>query len=456
MKTTARRALALLAISLVVLCPPLHAGESLQVDWVPHLDEAMKRAQIRNVPILVAVCNDVPDVVGDSRITTVSGAWSCYRSPGVVEASRTLVCVLASLDTHGSGDGSGGTKGKAVCPRFGKVCCEDHQNTADVIRTRYLKNADLESSWLLILTPEGKVLDRWPHARNADALTRAMKSAHILYRDTATDAIIRALKIGKQDAKASAFCSALKFLSVGDDIGRLEKAVSKYLKRLRRDRERRAAWSAIEKDGSEGALALLLPALGEKSPHLRKEALEVYVHAEAFASFLSPLCRRVQKERSEPVLLALVKALDAYASKFTGAVPALNRLVVHGSRSVQVAATLAAAWPGNHAIYRELLARARGAGNPAVRSAAILGLAQMNAGKALPALKSIRRKTGRKSSLTGVLDLAIAKLEGDDSVNRAFEDERDRLRREVDPTDNSDVDLRRDRTERRWRAQNGL
>lgn len=454
MKTTApraRRTIPLLVLALAVICPSFHAGELLQIDWVPNLDEAMKQALLRNVPILVAVCNDVPGVDSDGRVTTPSEAWSCYRSPGVVEASRNLVCLLASLDTHGFGE----TTGKAVCPVFGKVCCEDHRNAAEVIRTRYLGHADLESSWLLILTPDGKVLDRWPHARGADALALAMKSARVLYQDAATDAIIRSLKTGKQDAKAAAFSSALKFLSADGDPGRLEKAVSKHLKRLRRDRDRRAAWSAIEQDGSEGALALLLPALAEKSPRLRKEALEVYIHGEAYASFLSPLCRRVYKEKSESVLLALVGVLEVYASKFPGAVPALNRLVVHGSRPVQVAATLAAAWPGNHAIYNALLARARGAGNPAVRSSAILGLAQMNAGKARAALKNIRRKMGRKSSLARVLDLAIARLEGDDSENRAFHDERDRLRRGVDPAGNSDDDLRRDRTERRSRAQNG-
>jgi len=222
------------------------------------------------------------------------------------------------------------------------------------------------------------------------------------------------------------------------------------LKSLKRNSSvRRTAWDAIEKNGSEEALSLLLPALQEKSPGIRREALAIFASTESYPSFLDDLAARVRKEKSEQVLVALVKALEIYSAKFNAAVDPLNRLVVSRNKNIQILATLAAAWPGNTTIFAELLKRAKGSANPAVRSAAIVGLARMDAKKALPVLKRIRRKKGSKSSLSRVLDLAIARLEGDDSVSKDLDCERDRLKSEAGSGDDRENEAWRNRTERR-------
>jgi len=224
--------------------------------------------------------------------------------------------------------------------------------------------------------------------------------------------VIKAMKSKTDKVSAGAFKKALALLSTEHkDSRQLQAAAARYLKTRKGFLGKVDAVMAVGKDGSENALALLVPYLKHKDSRLRQHVLEAYARSKPCKAFLGPLEQRAKAEKSAGPLRYLVKALAAYGEAYEEAFVSLNRLATHKQPVIRVMATLQAARPANKALIRPLVTAAEREKNLLVRSAAILGLGRMNAKEALPALKAVRKQEEKNEGLVSILDATIAILE---------------------------------------------
>jgi len=224
--------------------------------------------------------------------------------------------------------------------------------------------------------------------------------------------VIKAMKSKDEKASARAFKQALTLLSTEHrDARKLQAAAVRYLKTRKGFIGKADAVVAVGKNGSENALALLVPYLKHKDERLRRYVLEAFARAKPCKAFLGPLEQRAKAEKALTPLRYLVETLAVYGKAYEEAYRPLNRLVSHKQPVIRVMATLRAARPANKALAGTLITCAEREKNLMVRSAAILGLGRMNAKDALPALKAIRAKEAENQDLVGVLDATIDILE---------------------------------------------
>jgi len=424
------------------LTTPLNADDKACIAWVGDFDEALKRAAARNVPIFLAVIQDSKNNEKNQTRETQTGSVDCYHESNVVQASRKFVCMVACPTPHSD-------HSKNPCPRFEGMSCENHILIFSRIRDRLPEGAELDSPQHLILSSECEILERSRALASAESLAKILKSSWKAYQTEKTTALVKDLRSRSPGKRTMAFHDALALLTADMNNKVLSSAVSKYLKRLKKRVDRLTAWQSIKRTDSEGALSLLLPYLADRSPRVREDALEIFAQTRPVESFVSSFAKRVRKEKTELHLQYLVTILNRYSSRYPDALDHLNKLVVHRNNSIRVLATCAAARPGNQAITRELLKRAVGEGHSQVRIAAILGLGLMEAKETLPVLQTIRKKKGRRSSLSHALDLAIAKLAGEVNAGEELKREVERLQRVSGskslPDSNRRNDQRRDR-----------
>jgi len=405
----------LILIAILVVGLPLAAQESRQIHWMPTLEAALAEAKKRNAPVFLAInfdCRERERANANLQMATV-----VYHNQDVVKMSRNFVSVVAGTHARPLDVADDNQE----CRRFGRITyAQLMQLTKDVHQRFFPGDAEIVAPQHLIISPDGKVIDRYFLSRKPKELVELMKQSLARFRGEAPAAsiddnaasIVRALKSKDDAERAAAFRKALALLTAKKDNKAVNDAAEHYLKKLKEYTEVREAMEAISAAGTEGPLSLLLPYLEHKTTRLRRAVLDAYARAKPFEAFIKPFDKRVKREKVDGPLLALVNVLDKYADVFKDALPSLNKLVSHKQAAVKVMASFASARPGNKPVYKQFLSRTKKEANLQVRTAAILCLAKMKDKKALPTLYKVRKKETKNPTLIRALDTAIASLGG--------------------------------------------
>jgi len=403
-------------------------ARSKGINWVPSLERARKQAAKRESPILVAIHQSFDDAKEPEKHEAQKRMMATYRDPAVVKACKPFVCVIVSLGWKAVE----GADPKAA--RFGRVTAKHNEALERELREAYFKSdRDVVAPQHLLLHPDGRLIDRYLLARSPREFVRLLKNSRDRFRgkapvDVATAdprAVIRSLKDGDKAQQEQAFRQAIAILGVDKNHKAVRGAVEQYLRSLKGGAFAKKPLQVIDQAGTEGAILLLLPYLKHRNANVRRKSLAVLDGAEPYTSMLKPLAQRTRTELEEKPLRSLVGALDAYADEFDEALAQLNKLVSHKFERTRVLATFAAARPENKAIYAKLLSRARAEKRVQVRVAAILGLALMEARKALPTLQSLREKSPKENEVVSALNTAITILGGEITVQSERQLERD-------------------------------
>jgi len=424
----------------MMLACPVAADDSRQINWIGSFEAALAEAGKRKAPILLAINHEY-----DSRTrkekhdANKQMARVCYRTPEVVDLSRKFVCLIAG-DHRQPMDVMEETE---VCATFGKISYRELRAVTASIRKKYFDGRKhIVAPQHLVLDSSGRKIDQYFLDRKPEEFVRILKESLARFHGEApireatvdTRAVVKALQSENGDKQKAGFKKALELLSADRNNRKVQEAAARYLRNRKGYREMLEPLNTITAAGSEGALSLLVPYLKHSNSRMRRGVLEVFARSTPYKNFLKPLNSRVKSEKSEDPLRSLVKALDRYAGEFEEAFTPLNRLASHRLVSIKVPAILAAARPGNKAVFRKLLTRTRREPDLLVRTAAILGLGTMRAKEALPVLEKVQKKEKENQALVRALDIAIAMLgEDPDNVNtaEAFDHEIERVKREA-------------------------
>ena len=90
---------------------PAGAGDGPQIDWVGDWKEAFRLAKQAGKPVMVCINSK------DGEQANERAAKNTYRDPWFVPMTRRFVMMVVSVREHAA---------EGVCPRFGKVTCEQH------------------------------------------------------------------------------------------------------------------------------------------------------------------------------------------------------------------------------------------------------------------------------------------------------------------------------------------
>jgi uncharacterized membrane protein YgcG len=430
-----RKLLLLIAIS--VIGSPLAAQDAKQIYWMGTLEAAQAEAKKRNVPIFLAINFDYREK--ERADANLQMATVVYHHQDVVKMSRKFVCVVAGTHARPLDVADDNQE----CRRFGRITYAQLKKlTTEVHRKFFPGEAEIVAPQHLIISPSGRVIDRYFLSRKPKELVELMKQSLARSRGEApasavgsdASSVIKALKSKDDAERAAAFQKALALLTADKDSRAVKEAASQYLRKLSEYTAIRRSMEAITAAGTEGPLSLLLPYLEHRRTRLRRGVLDAYARARPFEAFIKPFEKRVKREKVDGPLLSLVRVLEKYADVFKAALPPLNQLVSHKQASVKVMASFAAARPGNKPMYKKFLARAKKEANLQVRTAAILCLAKMKAKEALPTLYKVRKKETKNPTLMRALDTAIVSLGGtapEGATAGNLEDEEARTKREA-------------------------
>ncbi|MCB9911706.1 MAG: hypothetical protein H6827_01790 [Planctomycetes bacterium] len=133
-------------------CGPLWAQASepdaRQVHWQRTLEDALELAQAQNRPILVAVNMD-----GESASDRI--VHEEYRDPAFVAATRTSVCLVASVFRHNPRDYDDQGR-RILCPRLGEVTCGEHIALEPLLFERFLSDGERVAPRHALILPSGE------------------------------------------------------------------------------------------------------------------------------------------------------------------------------------------------------------------------------------------------------------------------------------------------------------
>lgn len=445
------------------LAAPALAQNANQIKWTGSLAEALAEAVKRKAPVLIAIIND-RDAMKEREKHEANRKMveQVYREAEVVKATRRFVCLAAGthcrpLDVADDNE---------ICRQFGLISYAQLNTVTTQVKAKFFAGeTEIVTPQHLILSPEGRIIERYYLAREAKEFIGLLDEAYRRFkgetpvREVAADtkSVVKALKSKDQAERAAAFRRALEILTADKDNKVVHTAAAQYLRKLKDYIQIRETLDQVTAAGSEGPLSLLLPYLKHSRARLRRGVLEVFARSNTYESFVKPLARRVKAEKAEGPLLSLVKVLDKYADKYEDALSPLNKMVSNKLPAVKVHASFAAARPKNKAVRSIFLTRARKGTDVLVRCAAILSLAKMQAKDALPVLKAGRSKVksngalnpdsekARRNDLLRVtFDTAIAALGGttaEDATPDNLEDGIQAVKREsmvADKDDNRD------------------
>lgn len=93
-----------------------------QIDWVGDWETAFKQAKETGKPVMVCINSK------DGEKANERAARTTYHDAEFVALSRKFVMMVVSVHTH---------RPSGVCPRFGRVTCEQHLNCWKALRARH-------------------------------------------------------------------------------------------------------------------------------------------------------------------------------------------------------------------------------------------------------------------------------------------------------------------------------
>lgn len=161
------RALGLVAVYLA-FASPARAADEAQVDWVGDWKRAFRQAKESNKPVMVCINSR------DGEQANERAAHSIYHDPWFVPLSRRFVMIVVSVHVHAE---------NGICPRFGKVTCQEHVNCWSALRLEHgdtflVPNTTNEMispqhAWF---GPDGKLLQRKEYELSRAELLKRMRA----------------------------------------------------------------------------------------------------------------------------------------------------------------------------------------------------------------------------------------------------------------------------------------
>lgn len=118
------------------------AAQESQIAWQPDFDAALKLAQSEKKPLFIVF-------LMDNEPANDSVAGSHLHDKGLVELSRSFVCLIASPGKHGDA---------AACPKFGAGSCAQHAQVEMRARTAYMNSPRVAAPQFLAVAPDGKTV----------------------------------------------------------------------------------------------------------------------------------------------------------------------------------------------------------------------------------------------------------------------------------------------------------
>lgn len=144
-----------------LLCPGVAAAAAAQapapgavepqIHWQRSVEDAIALAAREKRPILVAI--NVDGESGSDRIVREE-----YRDPRFVAATRSFVCLIASVSRHNPRDFD--DRGQRIpCPRLGEITCGEHIALEPLVFDRWLGGERISPRHALILPDGTKAFD---------------------------------------------------------------------------------------------------------------------------------------------------------------------------------------------------------------------------------------------------------------------------------------------------------
>ncbi len=133
------------------------------ITWVNGFDKALKEAQERRAPILVAIGSNREPIC--LRLVE-----DHYHDPRIVALSREMVCLVASVDNHGLDENE-------FCKVYGSLNCAEHRDVEIKCREKFIKKRIAIAPQHFIFSPEGHLLSRREYFLSKSDLGRMMRGA---------------------------------------------------------------------------------------------------------------------------------------------------------------------------------------------------------------------------------------------------------------------------------------
>jgi len=143
------------AVRIFMLFVLVGAAQAQSVEWSRDLTASLKRARTEGRPILIAI----------NALDTESGNQSQlhtgYRTPGLVETTRPMICLVANPNNHDR---------KGTCARYGFTDCATHKAVLAYALRRWSNEGNLISPQHMVLAPDGTLLWRQEYLIGAGPL----------------------------------------------------------------------------------------------------------------------------------------------------------------------------------------------------------------------------------------------------------------------------------------------
>ncbi len=157
-----------IAVLVCLLTSVLAEGqEKPQIDWVGDWDKAFAQAKAEGKPVMLCINSK------DKESANKKTAQQIYRDTGFVLLSRKFVMIVISVRTH---------KTSGVCPRFGKVTCQEHLDCWKSLRANHAEQfmASVMSGTMISpqhawFRPDGTLLRRKEYFLSKAELTVRMR-----------------------------------------------------------------------------------------------------------------------------------------------------------------------------------------------------------------------------------------------------------------------------------------
>lgn len=291
-----------------------NAERGAQVDWVGDWEEAFRQAREGDRPVMLCINSK------DGEGANERAAGEIYRDAAFTALSRKFVMMVISTRQHRLTGG--------VCPRFGKVTCEEHLGCWKALRSRHGdvffvagSNGDMISPQHAWFRTDGTLIRRKEYELTKEELLKRMRAvlaeadqplpkgdAGIPAADAPLSERDRAEleRVSGSDDREERRAAAGNLLATGK-VAAAEALVT-LMRETRKKPLRCDILRALGRARTLSARSYVEDALGDKEPLVRSfaaVALEQLGQPES----VDPLLKRVRKERDTDARRNMVLAL---------------------------------------------------------------------------------------------------------------------------------------------------
>ncbi len=382
-----------------------------KITWQRDFDQAFEEARRRNVPVLIAFNHHKEDVCRGILKTH-------YSHRRIVNLSRGLVALIASVDDHVALEGSEGPD--SGCPWFEGIECREHQAIELSAREGFLHSRSAVVPQHLLCSPQGEILSRREYMLPLQDLEEMMTDAILsVRRDDGMedmDPILEPLTRFN-----GARLSEVRVGIVTDLVrtGRFE-ALDNLLQEVgKRSDEKKVVdvltgMSLISYPQGVGSVA---PFLNHRSATVRKAAAKVLEKASSPVA-LAPIRKRLSRESRPEVKIELVHALARCGQGEKQVASELLKMSLRGKTSVKVNAIVALhLFPRSEEVTKALLRTLERGRTQDLKAAAAWTLGYLEVGEAENKLKKMMKNGDKKrTALNTVFEAALARIQGGQGV----------------------------------------